>query len=847
MAKTPISFDDVVKKFDRKLDREHLETAEKERLQVVERFPLDAWPNMPLSAYALGQGKKFEAFCWWLEFGTPHVGSIKGGSARKHIIYKQGTGEWWFDRQNFKTEEDAWTTVRSGFVAAFEKAKKGQWDSIDQLDQIGWGPALRTMTLYCYFPNELLPISSIFHIVHFLHLLGIEEASTTGYEVVRLNRLLLSTLRQKKELKGWSNKELERLLYSWADPRDQRKIVKIAPGPNAQFWKECLSGGYICLGWNEIGDLREFESKEAFQAKFNEVCSVMYKGNKSTLSKKAKELWTIIELEPGDLIVANKGTDKVLAIGTVVEPNYEFRPEKSDYRHHLHVKWDTSYEQDITPQKSWAFATCAAVPQALAAKILLKKDGPQTLVPVDSLYRETAEALTRKGQVIFYGPPGTGKTFTARRFSVWWLLKELGTDSPEILTDPVAFAQAEQKLSTAQVVRRVWWVVANPKEWSWDRLFKEKRVTYRYGRLQRNYALVRRGDLVVGYQSTPDRKLVALARVSREMFTSDEGAPVIELEPLSRINDGLTYDELIKDEMLKKSEPMRNRNQGTLFALSEDESDHLTALLTEREPELRKYLETGDAVGPLTRLTFHASYSYEDFIEGYRPTDSTGGNLSLRLEDGIFKRVCRAAQANPRKPYLVLIDEINRANVAKVLGELITLLEKDKRGLLISLPQSKEPFTIPPNVFVLGTMNTADRSIKLLDAALRRRFAFVELMPDSTLLAGGKVGALILSQFLDELNRRIAAKEGREKQIGHSFLLDGTGPVSEPEEFARRFRQEILPLLQEYCYDDYGVLAEYVGGALVDQEGQMLNSEILADSDRLLAALEDEFNPEHLS
>src|ERR1035437_2794706 len=134
-------------------------------------------------------------------------------------------------------------------------------------------------------------------------------------------------------------------------------------------------------------------------------------------------------------------------------------------------------------------------------------------------------------------------------------------------------------------------------------------------------------------------------------------------------------------------------------------------------------------------------------------------------------------------------------------------------------------------------MNTAGRSIKLLDAALRRRFSFIELMPDATLLAGAKVGALVLTQFLEELNRRIAAKEGREKQIGHSYLMNDAVPVSEPEEFARRFRQEILPLLQEYCYDDYRVLAEYIGNELVDQEGQVLNEDRLSDPDQLLAAL----------
>ena len=159
-----------------------------------------------------------------------------------------------------------------------------------------------------------------------------------------------------------------------------------------------------------------------------------------------------------------------------------------------------------------------------------------------------------------------------------------------------------------------------------------------------------------------------------------------------------------------------------------------------------------------------------------------------------------------------MIDEINRGNIPKIFGELITLLEMDKRGMTVVLPQSRETFAVPPNVFLLGTMNTADRSIKLLDAALRRRFAFIELMPDTTPLEGGKVGDLDLTVFLGALNSKIAATEGREKQIGHSFLLDGDGqPVATPEALSQRFRYEILPLLQEYAYEDYAELASYIG------------------------------------
>ncbi len=263
-------------------------------------------------------------------------------------------------------------------------------------------------------------------------------------------------------------------------------------------------------------------------------------------------------------------------------------------------------------------------------------------------------------------------------------------------------------------------------------------------------------------------------------------------------------------------------------------------VIVERNPELMNVLNTGSGVGRLTRITFNGSYSYEDFIEGFRPVDRGTGQLVLRLEDGVFKRVCREAQLHPDERFLVLIDEINRANVAKVFGEIITLLELDKRGVTVTLPQSKEPFTVPPNVFVLGTMNTADRSIKLLDTALRRRFAFIEFMPDATLLRGAKVGDLDLEAFLEELNRRIAKHVDREKQIGHSFLLENGKPVSDPEDFSRRFRHDILPLLQEFCYEDYSTLSRYLGSKLVDVARKRIDRELLLDAERLTNALSEE-------
>ena len=280
---------------------------------------------------------------------------------------------------------------------------------------------------------------------------------------------------------------------------------------------------------------------------------------------------------------------------------------------------------------------------------------------------------------------------------------------------------------------------------------------------------------------------------------------------------------------------------GDADRLREAERELSAAPVSSRDVLKHADSDTAAGVGPLTRVTFHPSYTYEDFIEGFRPDAGDGGGLSLSLEDGVFKRVCRAAQANPGRPYLLLIDEINRGNVAKIMGELLTLIERDKRGLTLTLPQSKETFSVPPNVFLLGTMNTADRSIKLLDAALRRRFAFIECMPDSELLNGAEVGDLALDEFLDGLNQRIAKSEGREKQVGHSYLLVDGQPVDEVEEFAARFREEILPLLQEYCYDDYAMLAKFLGSDLVDADAGTLNTEKVNDDEQLVAALAREF------
>jgi 5-methylcytosine-specific restriction protein B len=238
--------------------------------------------------------------------------------------------------------------------------------------------------------------------------------------------------------------------------------------------------------------------------------------------------------------------------------------------------------------------------------------------------------------------------------------------------------------------------------------------------------------------------------------------------------------------------------------------------------------------GNISLCTFHPAYGYEDFLEGYRP-EERDGQLFFKLRDGVFKRLCGQAASHPEQRFILVIDEINRGDIPRIFGELLTLLEKDKRGREVLLPLSGRAFSVPTNVFVIGTMNTADRSIALLDTALRRRFGFIELLPDSGVLGDAAVDGLPLGPWLDGLNARLVSAigpDGRNLQIGHAYLLEGGHPVTTFAGFARIVRDDIVPLLQEYCYEDYRLLEQILGTSLVDASTQQVHSELFGEESR---------------
>jgi 5-methylcytosine-specific restriction protein B len=232
--------------------------------------------------------------------------------------------------------------------------------------------------------------------------------------------------------------------------------------------------------------------------------------------------------------------------------------------------------------------------------------------------------------------------------------------------------------------------------------------------------------------------------------------------------------------------------------------------------------------------TFHPAYGYEDFLEGYRP-ESLNGQLTFNLRDGIFKKLCNDAKLRSKSNYYLVIDEINRGDIPRIFGELLTVMEKPKRGNEIHLAISGGSFHVPRNVFLIGTMNTADRSIALLDKALRRRFGFVEFMPDATLLDNISLQGIALGRWLDCINRSIRLKLGRDArnlQIGHSYFMEKDRPLADFGRFVEVLQDEIIPLLEEYCYEDYTLMGEILGKGLVDTANQVIREELFEDSRR---------------
>ena len=377
-------------------------------------------------------------------------------------------------------------------------------------------------------------------------------------------------------------------------------------------------------------------------------------------------------------------------------------------------------------------------------------------------------------------------------------------------------------------------------------------------RIFKHFTDAKPGDAVIAYESTPVLQIVAIGYV-----VSETDGEVLYIRKTEDLLSPVPYSEVLSNPILKNSEPVMNRCQGSLFRLTHDEYEEVMRLIRKENPEpfedeeeqveeyplytdkdflkevymdeqqlqtmksllLRKknlILQGAPGVGKtyaakrlayalmgekdISRvdiIQFHQNYSYEDFVMGYKPNVEGG----FSLNNGIFYEFCQKARLHRDMPYFLIIDEINRGNLSKIFGELLQLIEADYREQPIQLAYNKQRFSVPNNVYIIGMMNTADRSLAMIDYALRRRFSFFEMKPGFETFGFKEEIKKLMDPNLDnlvkaivELNKVIESDDslGSGFCIGHSYLcnLDGGYDLESIVEY------DIIPMLREYWFDN---------------------------------------------
>jgi len=421
-----------------------------------------------------------------------------------------------------------------------------------------------------------------------------------------------------------------------------------------------------------------------------------------------------------------------------------------------------------------------------------------------------------------------------------------------------------------------WWLNANPQIWSIDSFKIGEIQTYtshnKNGTKRRIYKYfdeVKPGDLVIGYETYPTKKVKAIYEITEGLHVDDHEGEIISFEIKEKVKYQISWDKLKETKGLEECEVLNN-NQGSLFKLTAEEfniikylsdGESTTNAKESKEVKVKPYSFSDDSDKPfleeheikgiieslevkknivlqgppgvgktfiakkiayemmkkiddskIKMVQFHQSYSYEDFIQGIRPSED---DSVFKVKNGVFFDFCLRAASEPSQKFFFIIDEINRGNLSKIFGELMMLIESDKRGkqtLPLTYSEKDDPeFSVPENLYIIGTMNTADRSLAIVDYALRRRFRFITLEPKfnikfkELLSSKGFKKDFIedITSKINSLNEKIEEDKnlGRGFLIGHSFFC-GTKRGTEKEWFENIIKFEIEPLLEEYWFDD---------------------------------------------
>ncbi len=556
-------------------------------------------------------------------------------------------------------------------------------------------------------------------------------------------------------------------------------------GEKSYKWDEFYKDGIMAIGWDYLGDLTKYSSQEEIANKITkEENKTQYPMNDS------KANWEFAkDMQVGDIVYVKKGLQDALIGRGIVKSDYIYDANRNEYKSIRKVEWTHNgiYDVDfkVLDIKQWNQKTLTEISQSKYKDFCLKIE--------DVFMKKQPEENSNSLQVniplnqILYGPPGTGKTYSVRQY-----ITDIVGQNPGLKTD-----NEEQKINNA--VKDLTWYSAIALS-----MYKNgKNNKYKVPNLQHQ-------KIIKAFAATKEsKKIKATLWFQMQSHTSESS---------ENVNNSTKHPPYLFD-----------KTENSEWYLTETGIKFVEENLSEQLEFLNAKNSSRKIEDFYKFITFHQSYSYEEFVEGIKPSinnDEDNATISYEYNRGLFKEICQQANSDPENNYLLIIDEINRGNISKIFGELITLIESDKRvipngerifentktqneELVVTLPYTKSKFGVPNNLYILGTMNTSDRSIASIDIALRRRFKFVEMMPKRELVADFGIN---FADVFENLNTKIKILLDRDHQIGHSYFIKTKYENAGSDELKAIWFSEILPLLNEYFYCDWEKLKLVVPG-----------------------------------
>ena len=561
------------------------------------------------------------------------------------------------------------------------------------------------------------------------------------------------------------------MLYQLLNTSRDKKYWIYAPGENADQWDEFYQEGVMAISWDKLGDLNKYGDRNDIKKALKEEYG--YTNNPMNHSLANYEFRDVISI--GDIIIPKRGRDTYLGYG-IVTSDYYYDSKLDAYTSRRKVNWKK--------KGNWGSEGFQIALKTLT-DITKYPDYVEELIKLigieegNNLQNTNTSDMAHSLNTIFYGPPGTGKTYK--------LSKELFpkyTDSTE--------SKSREELLDELVSDYKWFDIMAA-------------VVYQLKPCKVND--ISNHELIQAKARVSSSKNIKANIWGKLQAHTDLNCEIVRTKG-------------------RHTPQIMWKNEGSLWRFHDEfEEDSIASSIELLERSKNLHSGKNEVIKRYEFTTFHQSFSYEDFIEGIKPimNGENEGEVQYEIQDGIFKRISTKARNNPEQQYALFIDEINRGNVANIFGELITLIEPDKREgeeneLSVVLPYSKKSFSVPKNIDIIGTMNTADRSVEALDTALRRRFSFIEMTPTPKVLKDENItcGKVDIPKFLDTINLRIEKLLDKDHCIGHSyfFKLKKDSSLSMLQGI---FKDNIIPLLQEYFYGDFGKIGLVLGKAFVTE------------------------------